>query len=202
MDIDNINTFIFDFGGVLVDWNPHYLYDAYFGSREKADWFLANICPLTWNAQMDAGKPFADAIAEKVAEFPEWEREIRMYHSEWLQMMGNQIPGMQGVLECLRGNGYKLYGLTNWAAETFALVRHKYPIFDLLDAIVVSGEEKVAKPDPQIFRILLDRYAVEPAHTVFVDDNLSNIEAAQTLGIQTVLFQSTTQLQNELGLLL
>lgn len=191
-------SFVFDFGGVLVDWNPHYLYDPYFGSRDKADWFLANICSSAWNVQMDAGKPFAEGIAEKVAEHPEWEHEIRMYRGEWIRMMGGQIPDMQRVLEDLRAKGHKLYGLTNWAADTFALVRHQYPIFDLLDGIVVSGEEKVAKPDPRIFRILFERYDINPAQALFVDDNMPNIEAACTLGMQAILFRSATQLRNEL----
>lgn len=193
-----IKTVIFDFGGVLVDWNPHYLYDPYFGSREKADWFLTHICNSAWNVQMDGGKPFAEGIAELVAQYPEWEKEIRMYRSEWLKMMGGQISGMQAVVEDLKAKGYHVYGLTNWAADTFALVRDTYPVFALLDGIVVSGEEKVAKPDPHIFRILLQRYHVNPSEAVFVDDNMPNIEAAHALGLHTILFQSSEQLRKEL----
>lgn len=196
--MNKANVVIFDFGGVLVDWNPHYLYDPYFGSREKADWFLANICNSAWNVQMDGGKPFEEGIAERVGEYPEWEKEIRMYRSEWLKMMGGQIPGMQEVVEDLKAQGYRLYGLTNWAADTFALVRHTYPVFDLLDGIVVSGEEKVAKPDPRIFRILFERYRVNPSEAVFIDDNKPNIDAARALGLQTILFQSAEQLRESL----
>ena len=196
--MNKADVVIFDFGGVLVDWNPHYLYDPYFGSREKADWFLANICNSAWNVQMDGGKPFEEGIAERVGEYPEWEKEIRMYRSEWLKMMGGQIPGMQEVVEDLKAQGYRLYGLTNWAADTFALVRHTYPVFDLLDGIVVSGEEKVAKPDPRIFRILFERYRVNPSEAVFIDDNKPNIDAARALGLQTILFQSAEQLRESL----
>ncbi len=194
-----IKTAIFDFGGVLVDWNPHYLYDPYFGSREKADWFLTHICNSAWNVQMDGGMPFADGIAELVAQHPEWEKEIRMYRSEWLKMMGGQIPNMQALVEELKADGWRVYGLTNWAADTFALVRHTYPVFDLLDGIVVSGEEKVAKPDPRIFRILLERYHINPSNAVFIDDNMPNIEAAQKSGLHTVLFQSAEQLSKALA---
>ena len=194
----DINTVIFDFGGVLVDWNPHYLYDPYFGSREKADWFLTHICNSAWNVQMDGGKPFAEGIAELVAQHPEWEKEIRMYRSEWLQMMGGQIPGMQALVADLKARGYHVYGLTNWAADTFALVRDTYPVFALLDGIVVSGEEKMAKPDPRIFRILLERYHINPSEAVFVDDNMPNIEAAKQLGLHTLLFQSSEQLRKAL----
>lgn len=193
-----INTVIFDFGGVLVDWNPHYLYDPYFGSREKADWFLTHICNSAWNVQMDGGKPFEEGIAELVAQHPEWEKEIRMYRSEWLKMMGGQISGMQALVEDLKARGYHVYGLTNWAADTFALVRDQYPVFALLDGIVVSGKEKVAKPDPRIFRILLERYHVNPSEAVFVDDNMPNIEAAKQLGLHTLLYQSSEQLRKAL----
>ena len=196
--MNKANVVIFDFGGVLVDWNPHYLYDPYFGRREKADWFLTHICNSAWNVQMDGGKPFEEGIAERVGEYPEWEKEIRMYRSEWLKMMGGQIPGMQEVVEDLKAQGYRLYGLTNWAADTFALVRHTYPVFDLLDGIVVSGEEKVAKPDPRIFRILFERYRVNPSEAVFIDDNKPNIDAARALGLQTILFQSAEQLRESL----
>ena len=193
-----IKTVIFDFGGVLVDWNPHYLYDPYFGSREKADWFLTHICNSAWNVQMDGGKPFAQGIAELVAQHPEWEKEIRMYRSEWLKMMGEQIPDMQTLVADLKAHGYRLYGLTNWAADTFALVRDQYPVFALLDGIVVSGEEKVAKPDLRIFRILLERYKVNPKEAVFIDDNIPNIEAARQVGLQTIYFLSAKQLREEM----
>lgn len=193
-----IKTVIFDFGGVLVDWNPHYLYDPYFGSREKADWFLTHICNSAWNVQMDGGKPFAEGIAELVAQYPEWEKEIRMYRSEWLKMMGGQISGMQAVVEDLKAKGYHVYGLTNWAADTFALVRDKYPVFALLDGIVVSGEEKVAKPDPHIFRILLQRYHINPSNAVFIDDNMPNIEAAKQVGLQAIQFLSAEQLHEDM----
>ena len=196
--MNQANVVIFDFGGVLVDWNPHYLYDPYFGSREKADWFLTHICNSAWNVQMDGGKPFEEGIAERVGEYPEWEKEIRMYRSEWLKMMGGQISGMQEVVEDWKANGYRLYGLTNWAADTFALVRHTYHVFDLLDGIVVSGEEKVAKPDPRIFRILLERYHITPSDAVFIDDNKPNTDAARALGLQTILFQSAEQLRESL----
>lgn len=199
--MNKVNVVIFDFGGVLVDWNPHYLYDAYFGSREKADWFLTHICNSAWNVQMDGGKPFEEGIAERVGEYPEWEKEIRIYRSEWLKMMGGQISGMQEVVEDLKANGYRLYGLTNWAADTFALVRHTYPVFDLLDGIVVSGEEKVAKPDPRIFRILLERYHITPSDAVFIDDNKPNTDAARALGLQTIHFESVAQLREALGLI-
>ena len=193
-----IKNIVFDFGGVLVDWNPHYLYDRYFGSKERADWFLQNICTGEWNTQMDTGRPFAECIAEKIAEYPGQEAAIRAYQTDWMQMMGEQIPAMLELVAALRNNGYCLYGLTNWSAETFCRVRPKYPIFSLLDGIVVSGEEKIAKPDPRIFRILMERYGIVPTESVFIDDTLPNLVPAQALGFHTIHFQNPAQLRHDL----
>ena len=198
--MNKIDTIIFDFGGVLVDWNPHYLYDSYFGDTKKTDYFLTNICTPEWNAQMDGGKPFADGIAEKIAEHPEYEKEIRMYWTDWKQMMGNQIDGMQELLQDLKTAGYHIYGLSNWSAETFYQIRSKYPIFDLLDGFVLSGDEKCLKPEPQIYTILLNRYHINPNTAVFFDDNLDNVEGAKAVGIHGIQFVSAEQIRKEFGL--
>ena len=198
--MNKIDTIIFDFGGVLVDWNPHYLYDSYFGDTREAGYFLANICTPAWNAQMDGGKPFAEGIAEKITEHPEYEKEIRMYWTDWKQMMGNQIDGMQELLQDLKTEGYHIYGLSNWSAETFYQIRPKYPIFDLLEGFVLSGDEKCLKPEPQIYTILLDRYHIEPDTALFFDDNLANVEGAKAVGIHGIQFVSAEQIRKELGL--
>ncbi len=198
--MNKIDTIIFDFGGVLVDWNPHYLYDSYFGDTKKTDYFLTNICTPEWNAQMDGGKPFADGIAEKIAEHPEYEKEIHMYWTDWKQMMGNQIDGMQELLQNLKTAGYHIYGLSNWSAETFYQIRSKYPIFDLLEGFVLSGDEKCLKPEPKIYTILLDRYHINPNTAVFFDDNLANVEGAKAVGIHGIQFVSAEEIRKELGL--
>lgn len=188
---------VFDFGGVLLDWNPHHLFDPYFGSWEKAEWFIRNICPMEWNSQLDKGKPFAEGVAERIALFPEWEKEIKLYHSGWIKMIKEEIPGMY-QLECdLKAAGYHLFGLTNWSAETFCKVRDRR-IFNILEGIVVSGEEKVIKPDPAIFNILLERYSLLPEDCFFIDDNLSNVNAARALGIDAVQFTSAEPLREKL----
>ena len=142
-----IKNIIFDFGGVLVDWNPHRLLDTYFGSREKADWFIENVCTSEWNGQMDAGKPFAQGIAELSAVYPEWATEIQVYFDRWIEMMGNEIPGMRALIQRIKAKGYPVYGLTNWSCETFCQVRDVYPIFGLIDKMLISGEEHLIKPD-------------------------------------------------------
>jgi len=196
-----IKNIVFDFGGVLVDWNPHYLYDGYFGSREKADWFLANICTMDWNVQMDGGKPFAQGIAELSAVHPQWSREIQMYFDRWMDMMGEEIPHMRELIQDLKRRGYRIFGLTNWSAETFCQVRHKYGIFDLLEGMTVSGEEHVTKPDQAIYRRLLDRFSLVPGECLFIDDNAANVAGAIQAGMAAVRFTDPATLKEYLDTL-
>ena len=193
-----IKNILFDFGGVLLDWNPHYLYDAYFGDVDKAEWFLTNICTYEWNAQHDNGRPVAEGTAELIVEHPEWEKEIRMYYDEFMKMMGGQIPGMEELVKDLKAKGYRVFGLSNWSVETFALVRPVYPVLDLMEDMVISGVEKVMKPDHRIFELALDRFGIKAEETVFIDDNPNNVKAANELGIHGILFQSREQLEKEL----
>ena len=194
-----IRNIIFDFGSVLVDWNPERLYGPYFNDDAKMRYFLTEICPHAWNAQADAGRSTAEITEERVAVHPEWEKEIRMYFGQWIKMMGEQIPGMQELVEELKNRGYRLYGLTNWSAETFPLVKDNYPVFRLLDGIVVSGEEKIAKPDPGIFRILLQRYGLKPEECLFIDDNPGNVSTGESLGIRGLIFTSAVALKSRLA---
>ncbi len=197
-----IRNIIFDFGSVLVDWNPERLYGPYFNDDAKMQYFLTEICPHAWNAQADAGRSTAEITEERVAVHPEWEKEIRMYFGQWIKMMGEQIPGMQELVEELKNRGYRLYGLTNWSAETFPLVKDNYPVFRLLDGIVVSGEEKIAKPDPGIFRILLQRYGLKPEECLFIDDNPGNVSTGESLGIRGLVFTSAAALKSRLAAVL
>lgn len=197
-----IKNIIFDFGGVLLDWNPHYLYDPYFGDVEKAEWFLTNICTYPWNAQHDAGKLVAEGTAELVAQYPEWEKEIRMYYSEFDKMLGGQIAGMEDYIKELKGRGFRILGLSNWSFETFAMVRPKYPILDLIEERVISGEEKVLKPNAEIYQIVLQRFGIKPEESVFIDDNENNIKGGENIGIQGIIFKDAKQLRTDLEKLL
>lgn len=191
-----IKNIVFDFGAVLLDWNPHYVFDPYFGGdREKSDWFLSNICDMKWNSTMDAGKPYDEAVAERVAKYPEWEEAICLYRDRWIGMMGGQIEGMYELLESLKAAGYGIYGLSNWALETFNQVRNVYPILKLLDGMVISGEEHVIKPDPKIYRILLGRYSLNPAECLFVDDVQANVDGAVGVGMNAVRFTGCRDLR-------
>ena len=193
-----MKNIVFDFGGVLVDWNPHHLYDKYFGSREKAEWFLNNICLYSWNLQMDGGKPFAEGVAELQAEHPEWSEAIAIYHTRWIEMMNGEIEGMASVIRRLKMAGYGVYGLTNWSAETFPMIRDTYPVFQEFDGIVVSGEEHLLKPDAAIYKCLLERYALQAEESLFVDDNAYNVVGARNVGMKAIQFTSAVELEREL----
>jgi len=193
-----MKNIVFDFGGVLVDWNPHHLYDKYFGSREKAEWFLNNICLYSWNLQMDGGKPFAEGVAELQAEYPEWSEAIAIYHTRWIEMMNGEIEGMASVIRRLKMAGYGVYGLTNWSAETFPMVRDTYPVFQEFDGIVVSGEEHLLKPDEAIYKCLLERYDLQAEESLFVDDNADNVAGARNVGMKAIQFTSAVELEREL----
>ncbi len=197
-----IRNIIFDFGSVLVSWDPHNLYGPYFNDPEKTEFFLNTVCPYSWNETVDSGRPTAEATAERLALYPDWEKEIRMYFGEWIKMMNGQIPGMEELVKEMKVRGYGLYGLTNWSAETFPLIRDSYPIFSLLDGIVVSGEEHMKKPSPEIYRILLRRYSLKPEECLFIDDNPANVAAGEAEGIRGLVFTSVEQLRMDLRAIL
>lgn len=197
-----IRNIIFDFGAVLVDWDPLHLYVPYFQDTAKAEWFLTEICPYSWNTEADAGRTTAEITAERIALFPAWEKEIRMYYDRWIEMMGEEIPGMQQLIRDLKDRGYGVYGLTNWSRETFPLVRDRYPVFGLLDGYVVSGEEMTKKPDPALYRILLERYGLRGEECVFIDDNPANAAGGESLGIHGLVFRNAEQIRKDLDELL
>lgn len=193
-----ISTVIFDFGGVLVDWNPHYLFDPYFGSKEKADWFLKNICTMSWNVEVDGGKPIAQAVAELSEIHPEWTAEIHLYFDRWIEMMGDEIPGMQQLMLDLKAKGLRLLGLTNWSSETFCQVRHRYKVFDLLDGMLVSGEEHIVKPSPAIFHRMIEKFSLKADECLFIDDNPANVAGSNAEGLPAILFTGADDLRKRL----
>ena len=197
-----IKNIIFDFGGVLVDWNPHYLFDSYFNDMEKCNYFIENVCNTEWNAQMDKGKPFDIAVQERIAEFPEYEEAIRLYQTEWMKTMGEEIPGMYDFIKSLKEKYPVIYGLTNWSNETFPMVQKEYRIFSLIDNIVCSGDEKLLKPDPKIYQTLLERYNLKAEESVFIDDNINNVKGAIAVGMKSIHFINVEQLSKDLKELL
>ena len=185
---------VFDLGGVLIDWNPRYLYRKIFDTEEAVEQFLDEICTPEWNAEQDGGRPFAEGTALLCAQYPEHADAIRAYDERWNEMVVGAIEPTVRLLERLAEHGHLLYALTNWSAEKFPPMRERFPFLDLFDYILVSGEVNLKKPDPEIYRRLLERIDHPPANCLFIDDNLPNIEAAAALGFHTVHFQNPQQL--------
>ena len=196
-----IKAIIFDFGNVLLEWNPRHVYRRFFQSEEEMEKFLHDVDFTDWNLQQDKGRPFAEGVSELSKQFPQYAELIQAYHDNWIHSIGNSLTGTIEIMKRLKRAGYQLYGLSNWSAETFPMARRKYDFFNLLDDIVISGEVGAIKPEPAIFEIMLKRIGRPAAECLFIDDALANIEAARAMGFATVHFQSPEQLENELHLL-
>lgn len=194
-----MKTIVFDLGGVLIDWNPRYLYKKMFASADEMEYFLATVCPPQWNVLLDAGRPFAEALAEAKAKFPAYAAQIDAYGERWSEMLGGAVEGSVAVLREVKAKGYPLYALTNWSAETFPIAQEKYAFLKWFDGVLVSGAEKLAKPDPAIYKRLLDKFNLRADGCIFIDDNAANVSAAEKLGFQTVHFQTPDLLRAELS---
>jgi len=197
MEIKNI---IFDFGGVLVDWNPRYFFKDYFNDDEKMEYFLQHIAQTEWNEEQDRGRSLAEGTEFQVNKFPEWEKELRAYYDNWTVMLKSDIPQNVDILRRLAATDYHLFGLTNWSEETFPYALENYDFFQVFEGkIVVSGTEKLIKPDPKIWYVLLERYNLQAAESLFIDDNPKNIEMAESLGFKTIKINPDTDLEQELA---
>ncbi|BDU72601.1 HAD family hydrolase [Mesoterricola silvestris] len=188
---------LFDLGGVLIDWDPRHLYRQVYGV-EETEFFLANVCTPAWNLALDGGRPFAEAIREKQASWPDYREAIDWWWSRWEDMLNGPIPGTVEILEELKDLGLPLFALTNWSAETFPLARKHYPFLDWFQEIVVSGREGVVKPDPAIFRLAALRCGIPMEGSVFIDDSRANVDAAAALGFDAIRFTGAGALRREL----
>jgi 2-haloacid dehalogenase len=193
-----IKAVVFDLGGVLIDWDPRYLYRKLLADEAAVEEFLATVCTPEWNAELDRGRPFAEGVAELVERHPAHAAAITAYHERWPEMLGGAVPGSVEVLADLRAAGVPLYALTNGSAETFAITRGRFEFLEWFDGVVVSGEERLIKPDPAIFQLLLDRFGLAPEAALFVDDSEANVAAARELGLDAVAFSGPDQLRREL----
>lgn len=191
-----IDTIIFDLGGVLIDWNPEYVFlDVFNRDRKKMQWFFDHICTSDWNENQDAGYPMAQATEDKVALFPEYEKEIRMFYGRWVEMLGDSITGTVDILKkFIDSEDYKVIALTNWSAETFPIALERFEFLHWFEGIIVSGEEKTRKPFNDIYNLTLERFNIKAENAIFIDDNLRNIEAANNLGLNGIQFESPEQL--------
>lgn len=196
MEIKNI---IFDLGGVLIDWNPDYMYKKIIPDQEQRKWFLENICTLDWNEAQDGGRLIKEANELLINQHPEYKELILAYYSRWEEMLSGSISGTVDIFKELKTNKkHGIYALTNWSAETFPRALEIFDFLHWFDGRVVSGEENTRKPHKEIYDIILTRFNLTPNSTVFIDDNLRNIKAAEELGIVTIHFQSPEQLRKSL----
>ncbi|MBN1378519.1 MAG: HAD family phosphatase [Gammaproteobacteria bacterium] len=193
---------VFDLGGVLIDWDPRYLYRKLFSGDDAAmEHFLTEICSPAWNVQQDAGRPLAVATEELVSRYPQQRELIKAFYGRWEEMLGGAIEASVAILQEVKNLGFPVVALSNWSAETFSLARKRYDFLNWFDDLVISGIEKVAKPDPEIYQILLKRTGRNAENCIFIDDSLMNISAAKGLGFVTIHYQSPDQLREELSLL-
>lgn len=193
------NTIIFDLGGVLIDWNPEYVFKEVIPDADRRRFFFDNICTHDWNIEQDAGRPLATATEMLVAEWPEWEAEIRAYYGRWEEMLGGPIHDTVDLLRTLRDDKkYRLLALTNWSAETFPVALERYDFLGWFEGILVSGAEGTRKPFLDIYELILNRYNVDPAKAVFIDDSLKNVDGAEVAGIKGIHFQGAEALGGRL----
>lgn len=193
-----IKNIVFDLGEVLIKWNPRNLYRKVFADEREMEYFLTEVCSPQWNSRSDAGELFKDVCAELIKKYPAYEKQIAMYFPRWEEMLGGAVEGSVQILRELKGKKIPLFALTNWSAQTFPIARKLFPFLGEFDGIVVSGEEKLIKPDPRLYRVLLDRYNLKAEESIFLDDNPANVAAAGKLGFTTIHFTSPEQLRQTL----
>ena len=196
------NIVVFDLGGVLVDWDPRYLYRKLFAGDDAAmERFLAEVCTSEWNLQQDAGRSFADASALLKQKCPEQAELIDAFHQRWPEMIAGPIEGTVEILSELKAQSTPLYALTNWSHETFPVALERFDFMAWFSGIVVSGQERLIKPDPEIFRLLMARYGLRAADLIYIDDNARNAQIASDLGMHGIHFSGPEALRRELALL-
>jgi 2-haloacid dehalogenase len=197
--MSDITAIIFDFGNVLIEWNPRYVYDRHFpDDPEGMEHFFKEVDFMGWNALQDKGRSFKEGVADISARFPQYAHLFQAYHDHWQDSIGAAHWGTVEIMKQLKQAGYPLYGLSNWSAETFPYARAKYDFFDLLDDMVISGHVGHVKPEPEIYHILLAKIVRPPGECLFIDDSLPNIRQANTIGFATLHFQSSEQLKTDL----
>ncbi|MFT4650410.1 MAG: 2-haloacid dehalogenase [Flavobacteriales bacterium] len=189
---------VFDLGGVLIDWNPRYLYRKIFADENDMNFFLSEVCSPEWNIQQDAGRPLAEATAERIALFPEKKSLIEAFYGRWEEMLSGEIVETVEILRELKARGETLYALTNWSAETFPIALQRFDFLHWFQGTLVSGSEKLAKPDPAIFHLLLYRFDLQAENCLFIDDSKINVEAAANIGFDTHHFTKAAQLRQAL----
>ena len=189
-----IKNVIFDYGNVLVDWNPAYLFLPVFnGDEEKCRFCTDNICNREWFTRMDRGEDMDTCVAELQAQHPEYADAIALFRDRWFDMCHGDIPGMLEIIQDLKQKGYGVFGLTNWPAATFAEARRRFKTIGSIDNYVVSSSVHLAKPEPAIYQLLLSKYNLKAQESVFIDDRADNVNAAMALGMSGIVYPGTAK---------
>ena len=189
---------VFDIGNVLLHWDPRALYRKIFATEEEVEWFLANVCTSAWNLEQDRGRSFEDAIAEAVSRHPGHAQAIAAYHHRWEETLTHVIDGTVDILLELKDQGTPLYAITNWHQDKFRQTRARYDFLQHFRDIAVSGDEGVIKPDPAIYRLLLERNGLNASDCLFIDDSPKNVAGAEAVGMKAHHFTSPQSLRARL----
>ncbi|MGE0232224.1 MAG: HAD family hydrolase [Flavobacteriaceae bacterium] len=197
--MSQIRSIVFDVGHVLIDWQPVAFFRTLIADPERHAFFAREVVPLSWHSEQDRGRPIAQAVAERQAEFPDFAAEIAAYYDRWLETIPGAIDGMPELIQDLRASGYPIHAITNFSAELWPMTVEAYPFLGAFDTAVVSGEVRLIKPDPAIYRVLLERTAHRAGECVFIDDRQANIDAAAALGFDAIRFTGEPELRRELA---
>jgi 2-haloacid dehalogenase len=184
----SITTIVFDIGNVLIEWNPRHLYRKVFSDQQRMEWFLNHVCNDAWNLEQDRGRRFAEAVAEKIALFPDFEAEIRAYDERWDEMVNGAIAGSLIVLRKLQSAGWPLFAITNFSSEKYELACRRFSFLTEFEGTIVSAHERLVKPSAEIFQRFLSRYNRQAEECLFIDDSAANIASAGRLGFHTAHF--------------
>lgn len=194
-----INTIIFDLGGVMIDWNPRYLFSKIFEDGAEMEFFLSEVCSPAWNHEQDAGRSLEEATNLLITQYPSYESQIRAFYGRWTEMLNGSISRSVIIQQLLiRDPRYKVVALTNWSAETWGWALEIFPFLHDFDGVLVSGQEKMAKPEHRIYELCLERFGIEADKSIFIDDSERNVIAAQEVGIHGIHFRSAEQMEGEL----
>ena len=190
---------VFDLGAVLIDWDPRHMYRKLIDDEAVMEEFLGEIATFRWNAYHDAGRLWSDGVAMLSAVYPEYSDWIAAYKDRWEEMLNGPIDGSVEILAALKEQGHEVHALTNWSSETFPIALERYDFLQWFEHIVVSGEERLKKPDPRLYQVLLDRIGRTAEQCLFIDDSEANIAAAAELGFATIHFVDSDQLRKDLA---
>ena len=191
--------FLFDLGGVFFDWDPNYFYKNIFESEEETRYFLDNICNDEWNIKQDKGRLIKEAENELILKYPKYTKEIKMYYKNHRKMFRGIFYKSIEILKGLKNKKYECYVLSNWSWETFNNMDTEYPFLKLFDGLIISGKEKMVKPDKEIYLLAIKKFKLNPNQTVFIDDKIENINTAKNLGFKTIHLSNPELIFDELN---